>query len=119
MTGRNAPRLAPASTAITSHSVPVVLATYCSHSHIAASIDRWQAAIADGLRAMHANGHLVPEADRAALQGGVAQILPVSHILPVNSAQGTLRALADGRAAAHAQAHGARGARRTGFTLVT
>lgn len=65
MTGRNAPRLAPASTAITSHSVPVVLATYCSHCHIAAGFDRWQAAFAEGLRAMHANGQLVPEADPA------------------------------------------------------
>jgi hypothetical protein len=28
--------------------------------------------------------------------GRVAQILPVSHILPVNAARGTLQALADG-----------------------
>jgi len=34
---------------------------------IAASFDRWEAAIEDGLRAMHASGQLVPEADPAAL----------------------------------------------------
>jgi AcrR family transcriptional regulator len=34
---------------------------------IAASFDRWEGAIEDGLRAMHASGQLVPEADPAAL----------------------------------------------------
>jgi TetR/AcrR family transcriptional repressor of nem operon len=38
-----------------------------ARTDIAASFDRWQAAIEDGLRTMRATGQLVPEADPAAL----------------------------------------------------
>lgn len=38
-----------------------------ARADVAASFGRWEAAIEDGLRAMHASGRLVPEADPAAL----------------------------------------------------
>jgi AcrR family transcriptional regulator len=65
-----------------------------ARADIAAGFDRWQGAIEDGLRAMHASGQLVPEADPAALalatlaalQGGLLLTQMRRQVEPVETA---------------------------------
>jgi TetR/AcrR family transcriptional regulator, transcriptional repressor for nem operon len=72
-----------------------------ARTDIAASFDRWEAAIEDGLRAMHASGQLVPEADPAALalailaalQGGLLLTQMRRDTQPLETALDTMLAL--------------------------